>query len=70
MPIHRAGANEPMRGYDVVAGERGAPDEKRPSRYAVEGVVYDDWEHIPDRYKVEIDRTREPLAPGVTVIRF
>ena len=66
----QAGASEPIQGYDVVAGERGASGEKRASRYAVEGVVYEDWEHIPDRYKVEIDRTREPLEPGVTVIRF
>lgn len=66
----QAGASEPSRGYDVLAGERAAPHEETDSRYAVEGVVYEEWEHIPDRYKVEIDRTRQPLEPGVTLIRF
>ena len=44
--------------------------EEPPDRYVVEGVFYDAWDAIPDRYKVDIDRTRAPVDPTIPVFRF
>lgn len=65
----QAGVTAPSKSYDVLSIDGYSPEEV-PSHYVVEGVVYKDWEGIPDRYKVEIDRTREPVNPTITLFRF
>lgn len=69
----QAGVNAPEDAYDVLLADRGVSgdeEDKKESHYVVEGVVYDDWEGVPDRYKVDIDRTRDPIDPTITLFRF
>ena len=65
----QAGVKEPVDRYDVINTDDYS-EEAKPSRYVVEGVVYQDWEAVPDQYKVDIDRTRAPVEAVVPVIRF
>jgi polar amino acid transport system substrate-binding protein len=65
----QAGVISPAHSYDVISADGYSPEEK-PPHYVVEGVIYNDWEGIPERYKVEIDRTREPVDPTITLFRF
>jgi ABC-type amino acid transport substrate-binding protein len=65
----QAGVAEPRGGYDVITKD-GYASETVPSPYVIEGVRYEDWEGVPDRYKVEIDRTRAPIEPTITLFRF
>jgi len=65
----QAGLTPPHDSYDVMSTDGYSPRES-PSGYVVEGVEYDDWEAIPERYKVEIDRTRAPVDPTITLFRF
>jgi len=65
----KAGMKAPVNGYDVINTDDYS-EEAKPSRYVVEGVIYQDWEAVPDQYKVDIDRTRAPVEPIVPVIRF
>jgi len=69
----QAGVSPPQDGYEVISADRPATsmdDEEKDGGFVIEGVRYEDWEHVPERYKVDIDRTREPLDPGVTLFRF
>lgn len=63
----QAGVAKPVGGYDVVTKDGYSPEEK-PPRYVVDGVTYQDWEGVPDRYKV--DRTRAPVEATIPLIRF
>ena len=65
----QAGVAEPAGGYDVIMKDGYSPP-TAPSPYVIEGVRYEDWERVPDRYKVEIDRTRAPVEPAITLFRF
>ena len=65
----QAGVTAPENSYDVLSADGYSPKEKPPA-FVIEGVVYQEWEAVPDRYKVQIDRTREPVDPTFTVFRF
>ena len=65
----QAGVTAPENSYDVLSADGYSPKEKPPA-FVIEGVVYQEWEGVPDRYKVEIDRTREPVDPTITLFRF
>lgn len=65
----QAGLAEPKDSYSVISGDDYSPVEP-PTRYAVDGVVYESWDGVPDQYKVQIDRTRAPVEPVVPLFRF
>ena len=64
----QAGMTAPAKTYDVLSEDSYSPEE--PSGYVIEGVVYRDWDGVPERYKVDIDRTREPVEPIIPLFRF
>jgi len=65
----QAGVAAPEDAYDVITPDGHSPKEP-PSGYVIEGVAYEDWEGVPDRYKVKIDRTRAPVEPVIPLFRF
>ena len=64
----QAGMAAPANSYDVLSEDGYSPEV--PPGYVIEGVAYEDWEGVPERYKVEIDRTREPVEPIIPLFRF
>ena len=66
----RAGTAPPTGGYGPLSQQPVPAQEEPPDGYVVEGVVYDGWDTIPERYKVDIDRTRMPVDPAIPVFRF
>jgi hypothetical protein len=65
----RAGLVEPEASYDVISGG-GYSDVKPPPQYVVNGVKYENWESVPDQYKVKVDRSSTYAEPVFPVFRF
>lgn len=65
----QAGVAEPEGGYDVITKDSHS-SESADVPYVIEGVRYENWEGVPERYKVEVDRTRPPVEPTITLFRF
>lgn len=66
----QAGLEPPEDAYGVLYPDTGGLEDKDESGLVVEGVVYDTWDNVPDRYKVKIDRTRPPVDATIPVFRF
>jgi ABC-type amino acid transport substrate-binding protein len=64
----QAGMTAPANSYGVLSEDGYSPEV--PPGYVIEGVEYKDWERVPERYKVDIDRTREPVEPIIPLFRF
>lgn len=65
-----AGIAAPDSGYDVSPFQPGAIPEERTDRYWIDGQLYTGWEEVPDRYKVEENRWRDPSNTGVSLLNF
>ena len=46
-----AGTNEPVHSYMLMS--TGGSSASNSSRYFIEGNVYEDWERVPEKYKVQ-----------------
>jgi ABC-type amino acid transport substrate-binding protein len=65
----QAGLEEPEDSYNVISGDGYSPV-KLPKRYVVNGVRYDNWDGVPDQYKVKVERSSTYAEPIVPLFRF
>jgi polar amino acid transport system substrate-binding protein len=67
----QAGDSPPLTVYDVYGPQlppAGSSDQE--SGYVVGGKAYEDWNQIPERYKVPVDRNYEGPEPGLVLVEF
>jgi hypothetical protein len=65
----QAGLVEPNDSYNIISGGGYSPVTP-PSSYVVDGVTYENWESVPDQYKVKVDRSSTYAEPVFPLFRF
>lgn len=66
----KAGTDAPGKSYSLSPLKKTSLGDPAPDRYWIEGEVYDDWESVPDRYKIDDDRFRDPSNTGISLYQF
>lgn len=66
----QAGTRAPGGGYTIFRTPAQRSGEASPTGYVVGGKTYQNWEQIPTKYRVPVDREEEPARPGIRMFEF
>lgn len=66
----KAGTVAPSHRYGFSPLKETSPGDPPPDRYWIEGEIYDDWDSVPDRYKIDLPRFRDSSNTGISIYQF